>query len=256
MNELQKKHMYRLRRVIGWLGLVLPISLVLTDSLMVGEFRVLSSISHYYYSAGSIFFTGTLILFGVLLGAYQGYPNPQSSDQRAIRFLSDRSLTAISSISAFMTMLIPTQCDGSGHDFSFCCEGVGLVEPFLLGRSGNEFSDFHFLAAALFLASLALICMSQFTRSASMEGKFWRPVYQFLGWVVVGCLLALAALFFFIFPKDSPLIDSHGGIVFWLESVALWAFSIAWLIKGSKKWRQKSFPVLWRFLSPTRVPRF
>jgi len=53
-------------------------------------------------------------------------------------------------------------------------------------------------------------------------------VYRVCGLVIVACLV-LAVVTNFVFP-DHLKEELHP--LFWLESIAVWAFSVSWLIKG------------------------
>ena len=50
------------------------------------------------------------------------------------------------------------------------------------------------------------------------------------GYTIIGSIL-LIALYFFFFEKKFPALMNYDP-VFWLETIALWAFGISWLTKG------------------------
>ncbi|MFK7813670.1 MAG: hypothetical protein AB8B59_14345, partial [Maribacter sp.] len=87
-----QKSDYRIRKLIGTLGLALPILLLLTGGML------LSSISHYYYQPlSSIIFIIILSTFGLFLLSYKGYKIDAETEK-----ISDDLLTNIGGISALI----------------------------------------------------------------------------------------------------------------------------------------------------------
>lgn len=213
MQELQNSQ-YRLRKAIGYLGMVLPIVIFVVNQ------GLLSSISHYYYTSASIFFIGILFTFGLVLIAYKGYPKDESRNGKA----SDDLITTIAGLAILITVLIPTACTGSGGKIKFCANG------YLFGHQDSVMGAIHLISAAIFLFFLGWMCIKHFTRNQKLKGK--NTFYRTCGYVIWSCIGLLLVLFSAekIFTVE---IDSYVfGYTFILETIAVWAFGIAWLVKG------------------------
>jgi hypothetical protein len=65
------------------------------------------------------------------------------------------------------------------------------------------------------------------------ERKHWRnQIYEGCGIVILICLVLLALNVLFKFSLPLPIRPQ----VFWLEVFAIWAFGLAWLVKGELAW--------------------
>ncbi len=204
----------RLRRCVGVLGLLLP-------TLMLGlHQKLLASMSHYYYTSSSIFFTGILFAFGLVLMAYRGYE--KDSDER----FSDDQLTSFAGLFALITVIIPTSCYDSGDPAIICKDG------YLLGHCSMGLNTLHLIAAGLFIIILGWMCIYKFTRSTKEVSMKKHRLYKICGFTIwaavgsIGILIAIEKIF------KIKVDDYLFGYVFILEAVALYAFAIAWLVKG------------------------
>lgn len=218
----------RLRRCVGVLGLLLP-------TLMLGlHQKLLASMSHYYYTSSSIFFTGILFAFGLVLMAYRGYQ--KDSDER----FSDDQLTTWAGLFALATVIIPTSCYDSGDTAIVCKDG------YLLGHCSMGLNTLHLISAGLFIIILGWMCIYKFTRSTKPESMEKHRLYKICGFTIwgavgsIGILIAIEKIF------KVHVDDYLFGYVFILEAVALYAFAIAWLVKGKierdiKKMSKKIF---------------
>ena len=63
--------------------------------------------------------------------------------------------------------------------------------------------------------------------------KIRNRIYRICGVVILACI-ALIGLYFWL-PRDTGI--SAIKPVFWLESIALWAFGISWFVKGETFWK-------------------
>ncbi len=208
------KHLslYALRRNLGILGISLPFILVLGNWLIFKDGVLKSSISHYYYTGMSVYFTGILWAFGLFLYAYKGYRKKKGE------FISDNALSNIAGITAILTALIPTEeCSQikvgcleamNGHT----CPGLGLA---------------HLISAGIFLIAMGYMSIFKFTKSESdlLYKQHKRITYIVAGIVVWVCIGFLLVEF---------LIDKHFSPwdVFIGEAVALFFFGTAWLVKS------------------------
>ena len=147
---------YRLRKIIGILGIFLPILILIVNQNM------LASLSHSYYTPASIFFIGILFSFGIVLIAYKGYPAKKDDGER----FSDDFLTTLAGVSILVTVIIPTKCTGSGHELAFCGDG------YLFGHADSLKNGIHLLSAAVFLFILGLMCVKRFTKNDKLKFKY------------------------------------------------------------------------------------
>ena len=223
MKDLQNSQ-YRLRKSIGILGLALPIL------LLVVKKELLSSMSHYYYSSATIFFVGILFAFGLILLTYKGHAINEEKKER----WSDDAITTWAAIFIFIAILVPTHCDGSIGNLKFCDEG------YLFGHRSGILSAIHLVSAGLFLTFLGIMCVKKFTLSPNQSiGK--KRFYKTCGYIIYASLLVILALFGLEKLLEINIDDYIPGYVFILETVAVWSFGIAWLVKGKIKEDIESF---------------
>src|SRR5690606_40395438 len=91
----------RIRRAIGYLGIFLPIVLVILSFIDFFKTNVQPSISHYYYTNFREIFTGTLCAVGLFLIRYKGHGNPSI-------WKNDNLLTNISVVMAIGVAMVLT----------------------------------------------------------------------------------------------------------------------------------------------------
>ena len=190
-----------LRKAIGTIGMLLPFVLVL-GTMILGESRILPSISDYYYSIMGDVFVASLCAVGVFLWSYRG---PDHVDDLA---------GDIASVSAIGVALFPTTPVGA----TATQELVGHV---------------HFFFAFVFFSTLTFFALVLFRKMSSAkpptERKLLRnSVYTVCGYAIAGCIVLI--VFVMWLPTDSPIHNLNP--VFWLESVAVLAFGISWFVKG------------------------
>lgn len=209
-----KKSMYSLRKTIGILGLALPIL------LLVSHQELLSSMSHYYYTAGGVFFILILSAFGLILINYRGYPKKDGE------FISDRLITTTAGICILITVLVPTKSENPLGTLFF------LDAPYLFGHESNGFlGAIHLLSAALFFILLGYMSFFKFVlnhnASASRNRLFRRS--GIIVWASIGALIVIFAIEKLLKINMDEVFPAY---TFWLEWVAVYAFAVAWLVKG------------------------
>jgi hypothetical protein len=190
-----------LRRAIGLIGSLLPIALPLGYSISSGQYRLLASISSYYYTDMRNVFVGSMCSVGIFLVCY-----------RYRRW--DDILSSIAGAAAI---------------------GVGLCPPVPPNPSGEArvVGGLHVVFAALFLITIAVICWALFpTSDPPLPGQASRQatrnrVYRICAAVIMGftALAGASALL----PQS--FIERYHPL-FWCEAVATLAFGVAWWIKG------------------------
>jgi hypothetical protein len=215
-----------LRRGLGWLGFALPSLLLVLPAplgLEVGAYR--GSISEHYYAPNlGALFVGALWAIGSFLVYYRGHPperpayilpvlcNP--AGEWLVRHVSDRLVTTLAGIGALGTAMVPTEPETGPCAPTLCSEGLHLA-----------------FAAVFFLAS-AYMTLVQFTQSREPPAR-WAAGKRRSNRIYIGCgavmlaSMALIAVHLALWPLPIP-----GHPVFLLEAVAVWAFALAWLVKG------------------------
>ena len=91
----------------------------------------------------------------------------------------------------------------------------------------------RFISADGLFIMLAIFCMFLFTKGRPgvphlPKKKLRNKIYVACGIVIVACIVLMLVNGFFL--DDTSLEDIKP--VFWLESLALWAFEVSWLVKG------------------------
>jgi hypothetical protein len=206
---------YRIRKLIGTLGLALPILLPISGGML------LSSMSHYYYlPLSSLLFIIILSTFGLFLLSYKGYKIDTETEK-----ISDDLLTNIGGISALIVVFVPTYClESNSPVIDEICTGG---EYPLLGHI-NEFKNtIHLIFASIFIFTMGWMSKYKFTRGEQTANN---KIYKWCGnlvWLAIALLILLAIIDFF---NAGFQITSYD--VFFLESLALIPFGISWFIKG------------------------
>jgi len=201
----------RIRRAIGYLGISLPLLLVGLSLISFFQTPVQPSISHYYYTNLREIFTGTLCAVGLFLICYKGHKNP-------LIWKNDNLLTNIAGIMALGVALIPTNPD----DFK--------AKIYTLIPSSEKWLGYlHYGFAAIFFLILALLAINVFTIGQQNETRAPKSILNENNiYRVCGYLILIAVI---LVPVAGRLKwFPYSTLVF--EAVALFAFGIAWLIKG------------------------
>ncbi len=198
-----------IRKAIGWFGISLPTSMIAGNFIFSHCHSIQDSISHYYYTITGSLFVGILCSVALFLIAYKGYPE----DTR------DNWLTNIAGVFAIGIAFFPTNSDSTDSCAIF------TLAP-------NTFREIlHIGSAALFFLVLAYISIFLFTKNRGVktpEKIIRNKIYRICGVIIVVCV-SLIGLYWLSGLKSSL---SNWKPVFWLESSALFAFGVSWLVKG------------------------
>lgn len=203
-----------LRRLIGILGILLPLINIL-GGYLIAKTPVQQSISMYYYTNMRDFLVGLMFVVSFFLITYKGYS------------LIDLIVSTITGITGLGVAIFP--CIG---DLSIT-QRVGI---FQLSQSTSNY--IHLTCAVLFFILLAINSMFLFTRSdvnVTPQKKIRNVIYLVSGIVILVCVLGF--LLSFILLSLEQRFDSK--ILLILESIALLAFGISWLIKGETLFADK-----------------
>ncbi|WP_329049501.1 DUF998 domain-containing protein [Amycolatopsis sp. NBC_01488] len=182
-----------LRRAIGLIGLALPFVLIFGKQLLQGG-ELAGSLSAYYYTDVRNVFVGAMCAAGVFLLAYYGHD------------FVDNVASTVAGLGAIGLALFPTT---PAHDVSSWDRTSGVL---------------HLVFAAVFFLMLAYFCLRLFPHDGE-QPPGTGVVYRGCGVVILACLALIAV------TKALGLVPEwHPAL--WLESVAVWAFGVAWLLKG------------------------
>jgi hypothetical protein len=199
------------RRLIGYLGLALPVGLYLlagirpTPGLLPWD--LLSSVSAYYYSGAVALFTGVLFALSLFLWSYKGY-----KDERA-----DRVVGKVGGGAAALVALIPTASPTDPQR-----------RPVVVLAWWRPWMDrVHYGSAVTLFVSFILFALWLFRKTAVVnrgdrpaDKKRRDAVYLVCGVVMIGAV---------IWAGVATLLDRS---IFWPEAIAIEAFAISWLTKG------------------------
>ncbi len=211
--------MNRLRKAIGLIGFLLPTSLLV--AVLVFGVPMQNSISEFFFTPMRDVFVLTLSGIGVFLITYYGH-DPEAGD-----LLTDWRVSTTAGVTALAVALIPTMCDASE-----CYTPLTLFDR-LIGSDTLQ-NILHFGAAGIFLTALALMCLKLFTKSdrANPGPRKARRnlIYRVCGWTILAMVAALFVVKLLL--GDRWGWDAAWHFTFWAEAIAVWAFGIAWLVKG------------------------
>ena len=215
-----------LRRLVGILGIALPIILLFGNMINTQTLHPQKSISHNYHTIFGDFFVGTLCAICLFLFVYKG------------RKRIDGILCNVAGILGSLVALI--SCEYDEHSTGAIKRGIGQFEDQGL---------VHNIIAGVFLLTLAYISIVIFTRfddkevyPANTKKPKRNKLYRVCGWVIVVCVIACAVVMFIANRESehpSPPWIYTKTPVFYLEAIALWAFGLSWLVKGETLWRDK-----------------
>lgn len=216
-GDIALQNLKTLRRLVGVLGMLLPVFLYATILVDSGFTTVLPSLSHYYFTRACGSFIICVSLMAIFLLIYKG-ESPR-----------DYIISGIAGTAALLVVLFPTNnlLNMGGGDYH-------LVNVTIL-KEGPFRGPFHYSAAALFLLSLAYMSFFIFTKSNQPPekrtvGKRRRNrVFRSCAAIMVAALLVIFLGFVKLIP---PSFYDGNHLTFWMEVVAIEAFGFSWLIKG------------------------
>ena len=208
-NEPRLISYLNLRKTVGILGITFPIVLVIGSVVGADCREIQSSISSYYHTSMRDVFVGFICAICLFLFAYKGYDYIDSLSGSLACLFGLGVVFFPTSITGPLTHCIPAPIDTQ-----------------ILG-------SLHFVSAALFFLVLAFFSLILFTKGKKNPSrrKLKRNLlYKICGYTILGCILIIA-VYSGLLEKRYPILQ-HYDPVFWLETIALWAFGISWLTKG------------------------
>ncbi|MBK4216264.1 hypothetical protein JJJ17_10035 [Paracoccus caeni] len=204
------------RRAIGVLGFFLPLALI-AFALVTGQF--LPSISDAFFTPMRDIFVGTMMAQAVFLWSYEGF-RPNSGE-----LISDKATARIAAVAAAMVGLAPTNMTpGTEGATELPCTLLQCV------MGTGPAAMIHMIAAAVFFAALAIYCLVLFVRGEpdSPEKRASNAIYSACGWIIVVSITLIGILFLTGLDESLRWLRP----VFWLETIATFAFATSWLVKG------------------------
>lgn len=194
------------RRAIGLAGLLLPVLLGPMGWLFFGiEFQ--DTMSGYYHTALRDVFVGTLCGMGIFLFCYRGHDWVENWTAN------------IGCVAALAVALFPLDANSDPLRPRTL---VGIV---------------HNLSGVVFFLTLAFYSLVHFPSSKSTNQerepheRVRDLVYRASGTIILLSMLAMAG-YLFVLPAGWKIWCNKYSVLFWLESIAVWAFASAWLTKG------------------------
>jgi len=211
------------RRIVGTLGLLLPAVIYLLAGTRptpgLARWHVLWSVSAYYYSGAIGVFVGILFALSLFLFSYRGYKG----------VIADRIVGAVGGLAAVVVALFPT------------APPEGLAAP---AWWRDATATIHYVAAVVLFVSFILFAIWLFRKSEtpkrrdrSRAKRRRDDVCLACGLVMIVCVVWAAIAKVSIKP------------IFWPESIAIFAFSVSWLVKG-----EAHEPVMRVLRAPLRSP--
>jgi amino acid transporter len=194
------------RRLIGLLGITLPVLLYLVSGILPTEgldrWAFLSSVSAYYYTSAGGILVGILFALSLFLFSYPGYEDA----------IADRVVGGLGGAAALGVALFPTKAPGD------------LPEP---SWWRPEFDVVHHVSAVLLFVAFTLFSAWLFRKSKVSEKK-QRPADKQWRDAVCG-FCGIAMVFFVLWAASSWFTRAD---IFWPETLAIVAFATSWLAKG------------------------
>jgi hypothetical protein len=190
-----------LRRIVGLLGVSLPVVLALWGFALCHCLRVQPSISDYYSLRTRDALVGILFTIGWFLYTYRGYER---------------------------------QDNVAGNLAGIFALGVALFPS-----SGSHAEQIvHFSSATGLFLVLAYFSLFLFTKSAGAptpQKRTRNAIYRLCGASMVCCIAAIGLYHLALVNTSLSALQP----VFWLESLALWSFGTSWFVKGETLFRDR-----------------
>ena len=216
---------HRHRVIIGVLGAALPLLIWFVAWLRPVDPSLTSpmgSISAYYYSGAVAIFAGILAALAVYFITYDGYDNQDR--------WKDRLGALVAAIAAIGVALFPT--------------GAPL-ERLALPWWRPEMGTLHFVSAGVLFGAFVFFAFFLFPKSRKgkeqlpLDKRVRNAVYRLCGAIIIVCIVW------------AGVRAQAKQEIFWLETIALWAFAASWLVKGRADWTARQ--LLRRGKNPARL---
>jgi len=189
-----------LQQVVGVMAILLPFVLFFGNWALTGN-ELESSISAYYHTPMGDVFVGVLWALGVFFLSYNYKPLDG--------YKLDNRLSTLASVAAVCVAVFPTTSDAS-----------------VVSRSEQNIGMVHMVSAAVLFILLAVFALKLFPRNAG-DMTPWKRLRNV---VYRTCGVVMAAAIVLMFPSQHAPEAWHAFL--WLETIAVFAFGVSWLVKG------------------------
>jgi hypothetical protein len=204
-----------MRRLIGILGISLPFVVVI-GGFTQGDAALHWSISDYYYTNMRDLYVGILSGVALFLISYRGYEP------------IDDFVAIMSGVFALGVIAFPTALSSGS-----------VVRVGLFQIPDNVSAVIHLIFGTLFFLALSFDSLFLFTRRhpgvMGREKKRRNVIYRSCGIVMIVAIVGISACTLFL--QESPVTEWHPVLI--LESIALFAFGISWMVKGNTLFKDR-----------------
>jgi len=204
-----------LQQTVGWIAFLMPISVRLLAFLSPDQVWTTNSISAYYYSSARDVFVGALVVGGVVMAFF----NTGHRRDRWVSILAGASAIGIALFPMKISIGVLRSPGTILPD-----DETKLVAALLHAPHGPL--GYHFIfVAAFFVLTFYLVTFRFRANTPSMptQEKCNRNK------VYIACGAIMAVTFVWIAVLE---LNGQQQSIFWPETLAVMAFSAAWLVKG------------------------
>jgi hypothetical protein len=198
-----------MRKIIGLLGILLPISVVL-GGFLFAHMELQESISSYYHSNMRDFLIGLLFVVALFLITYKGFE------------MIDDIITNLTGIFALGIVFFPP-VNTIDPDMKV---GIFLCDPNISSNMHDVFTLLFFVF--LSINSLFLFTLSHKDKPKTPMKKVRNTIYIICGIVILVSVVCI--IVYCVFLKHTFLYTYCPVLI--LETVALVSFGVSWLVKG------------------------
>src|ERR1017187_862689 len=182
-NKIWLSDQNTLRKLVGILGMLLPVLLFIFLFIDTNYSSPLESISHYYFTRACSVFVIIVSLLAIFLLVYKG--------EEPIDFY----ISSVAGIFALCLLLFPT------NNISNICGDLSKKYSVTILKISEFRGIFHYTAAGIFLSCLAYMSIFLFTKSDKPVGKrtikkkLRNKIYRTCGIIMVLAILVIFAGF-------------------------------------------------------------
>lgn len=209
-----------LRNAIGLIGILLPIVLLVSSVALFDCNELHTSISDYYHTRVRNVFVGSLCAVALFLFCYKGTGK-------------ENLFGNLGGLFALGVILFPTE-----DSCRINCN-VDLLVDNEIFKHTELFGTFHLVSALLFFVVLIIFSLYLFIEKGEKVSKTQKKrntLFKICGYTMIVCIISIA-IYFLIFKNSDCEIKQGHDFVFWMETLALWAFGTSWIVKGQLFWK-------------------